>query len=472
MECFCYLRNAQGLLADGKTPHERRFGEPFQGPVIHFGVMVEYFPISAKKKNKSRLHQFLQESLARHIPRLCSDRWRNLEMRYSGRRHWGIGKHRRIRNPSSKNQCKRSFDATKERKIRVPSSRWHRKTVSQRSRIPRTHSKAGTTCGERSSQWRTSRRTGRAPTDRNKRWRWSPERLLVDWRWFHLSSSYWTSSSSLCCVPKEKIPIPLKKHWRDQINSHKSGCDARNAYQRLLANFVRFVDRIHEIHVIGWETSSRACVVWWAPDKDPSNCQNMCGLRFGLACRKQQEKQDWAVEKPKLDNAGKLRGTNFIDPEDEEHQETIEKNARKKLETPMEAATPCKMETRERFKDLLETVASGTLTHTRKPKCTCIVEAHESTRKRLECTLPRNHEDGQGDGVPKAGPQQAAADPRVPNLRVCEHLPAGVAHSWDEGRINVLPWYLLVGVASTRKGKWPPRGTEDDSPHLSWDAPR
>ena len=76
---------------------------------------------------------------------------------------------------------------------------------------------------------------------------------------------------------------------------------------------------------------------------------------------KAAKKQDWAVEKPKLDNAGKLRGIYFIDPEDEEHKETIEKkkNARKKLETPMEAATPCKMETRERFKDLLETVASG-----------------------------------------------------------------------------------------------------------------
>ena len=54
MECYCYLRNVQDLLADGKTPHERRFGEPFQGPVIHFGVMVEYFPISAKKKKTSQ----------------------------------------------------------------------------------------------------------------------------------------------------------------------------------------------------------------------------------------------------------------------------------------------------------------------------------------------------------------------------------------------------------------------------------
>ena len=56
MECYCYLRNIQDLLSDGKTPHERRFGIPFNGPVIPFGAMVEYHPISAK--DLSRLHQF------------------------------------------------------------------------------------------------------------------------------------------------------------------------------------------------------------------------------------------------------------------------------------------------------------------------------------------------------------------------------------------------------------------------------
>ena len=40
MECYCYLRNVQDLLAGGKTPYERRFGEPFRGPIIHFGAMV------------------------------------------------------------------------------------------------------------------------------------------------------------------------------------------------------------------------------------------------------------------------------------------------------------------------------------------------------------------------------------------------------------------------------------------------
>ena len=47
MECYCYLRNVQDLLADGKTPYERRFGESFKGPIIPFGALVEYLPISA-----------------------------------------------------------------------------------------------------------------------------------------------------------------------------------------------------------------------------------------------------------------------------------------------------------------------------------------------------------------------------------------------------------------------------------------
>ena len=35
------------------------------------------------------------------------------------------------------------------------------------------------------------------------------------------------------------------------------------------------------------------------------------------------EHQKWAIEKPKLDNARKLRGTYFVDPTDAEFKETI-----------------------------------------------------------------------------------------------------------------------------------------------------
>ena len=43
-------------LSDGKTPHERRFGEPVKQPIIPFGSLVEYHPTTAK--DQSRIHQF------------------------------------------------------------------------------------------------------------------------------------------------------------------------------------------------------------------------------------------------------------------------------------------------------------------------------------------------------------------------------------------------------------------------------
>ena len=45
----------------GKPPYERRFGQPFKGPIIPFGSLVEYHPITAK--DQSRIHQFGKEVL-------------------------------------------------------------------------------------------------------------------------------------------------------------------------------------------------------------------------------------------------------------------------------------------------------------------------------------------------------------------------------------------------------------------------
>ena len=78
----------------------------------------------------------------------------------------------------------------------------------------------------------------------------------------------------------------------------------------------------------------------------------------------------------KVDNARKLRGIYFMDPEDEEYKETL-KYARKKLDTLLEAAIPWKMETRKRFSEQRETVASGD-TH-----------AHKKTMYALYCGSSR-----------------------------------------------------------------------------------
>ena len=61
----------------GKTPYERRFGKPFKGPIIPFGSLVEYYPISAK--DQSRIHQFGKKVLPGIVPRIHSVRGVNLE---------------------------------------------------------------------------------------------------------------------------------------------------------------------------------------------------------------------------------------------------------------------------------------------------------------------------------------------------------------------------------------------------------
>ena len=121
------------------------------------------------------------------------------------------------------------------------------------------------------------------------------------------------------------------------------------------------------------QTNSRPDNVWpeiWKDMSDASKCK---------------EKHKWAIEKPKLDNARKLRGVYFIDPVDEEFKDIV-KNARRKLEVPMPAAIPCKLQ-RDKYR---ETCRTG---EEHKTKYACIVEADESMRKRMEGCLHKSHED-------------------------------------------------------------------------------
>ena len=104
---------------------------------------------------------------------------------------------------------------------------------------------------------------------------------------------------------------------------------------------------------------------------------------------KLKEKQKWSNEKLHLENARKLRGIYFIDPEEKEFKETI-KNAREKLETSVAPALPCK---------IMKNCGSGA-SNKIKTKLACILEADESTRLRMGKSIPNHHEDhiaGKGD---------------------------------------------------------------------------
>ena len=97
---------------------------------------------------------------------------------------------------------------------------------------------------------------------------------------------------------------------------------------------------------------------------------------------KLKEKQKWSEEQLHLENARKLRGIYFIDPEDTEFKETI-KNARKKLETSVAPGMPCK---------IMKNCGSGA-SNKIKTKLACILEADESTRMRMGNSTPHHHED-------------------------------------------------------------------------------
>ena len=77
MECYTYLRNMQDLLSDGKTPYERRFGMPFDGPVIPFGAMVEYHPIFCERPSSSSV-TIDRRNLGREVIRNWDEIHRNV----------------------------------------------------------------------------------------------------------------------------------------------------------------------------------------------------------------------------------------------------------------------------------------------------------------------------------------------------------------------------------------------------------
>ena len=108
--------------------------------------------------------------------------------------------------------------------------------------------------------------------------------------------------------------------------------------------------------------SKKIYVVWREIDKfKRQQDQIMCGLRYGLRLGKPlkiPKKQEWAMEKPKSENARQLRGIYFIDQDDHEYQETM-KNARKKLETRMAPAMPCKRKDTESFWQRKQKSSSG-----------------------------------------------------------------------------------------------------------------
>ena len=312
----------------------KMFGQPFEGPIISFGSLVEYHPFTAK--DQSRIHQFGKQVLlglflgyvlyaggiwkgdvlAADIEELETMDWNLLE----------------------KTQCKRGDISQRKRKIYFPIADGRIKTLGGDQDLRTSTSIRHRPIQEESYLIFLENKKGLFHhfTTRSG-CRWSNKWLLVHVRKLvrrekNLSLFHWNTLTS-------------PEHYL-----YEFGCQARETHRWLLEyrwvkRFVWLLDRFHTICSLGrkptngymrsGERLTRKQLTsrpdhWW-----PELWKSM-GKHAKL-----KEKQKWSDEKLHLENARKLRGIYFIDPEDKEFKETI-KNARKKLETSVAPAMPCK----------------------------------------------------------------------------------------------------------------------------------
>ena len=352
-KCYTYLRNVTDLLSDGMTPHERRFGQPFKGPIVPFGSLVEYYPISAK--DQSTIHQFGKKVL----PGLFLG-----YALYAGR-EGGIWKGDILVADIGELEM---MDASE-----IYSKRLNAKEVIFHKEkgefiFPIADGRIKPLGGDQ--ELRTPTLIGDHPIQGESNIDFlgesegslpPPHDSFLDAR--EAINDLWSMSGNfihrhhveprvkLYSPREESFPIPLK--YIDVSRTTRTNLDVKQEkrideywnidWSRDLSDswtgFTQFTpleEKLPEGYMwSGWrltrkQLTSRPDHLW--PELWTKKGRNA----------KLKEKQKCSNEKPKLGNASGLRGIYFIDPEDKEFKGTI-KSARKRLETPMAPAMPCKI---------------------------------------------------------------------------------------------------------------------------------
>ena len=191
MECDTYLRNVTDLLSDGKTPYERRFGQPFKGPIIPFGSLVEYYPITAKGPVKNP--SIWKESFTWIVPRICIVRAGNLE-------GWHNDDEELETMDASEIYAKRlnakEGDISQTRRIYFSNRRWTNQNPWRRSGTENIHLDTAATNSRRGSRWHSwrIRRVSSTTSWLISGCRWIDKWFLVHVRKLHKPPARWTQS--------------------------------------------------------------------------------------------------------------------------------------------------------------------------------------------------------------------------------------------------------------------------------------
>ena len=284
MECYTYLRNVTDLCSDGKTPYERRFGQPLKGPIIPFGSLVEYHPITAK--DQSRIHQFGKNVL----PGLFLG-----YALYAG----GIWKGDVLIADLDELETMNASEIYSERlnakevifpkqgEFIFPIADWRIKIPGgdQELRIstlirPRPIQGEGHVFS-----WRI-RRFSSTTSWLTSGCRWSYARLLVHVGQLHIPPSRWTTSRTLL-AERRIIPYSTEVHWRHQNYSYEFGCQAREAHRWLLeywwlSRLVWSLDRFHTMNSARWKSSWRIYLVRGEIDERTAYIQARSSMARGM----------------------------------------------------------------------------------------------------------------------------------------------------------------------------------------------
>ena len=349
MECYTYLRNVTDLLSDGKTPYERRFGEPFNGQIIPIGSLVECHPTTAK--DQSRIHQFGKKVL----PGLFLG-----YALYAGGIWKGdvlIADFEELETMDASEIYSQRLSAKevifpKQGEFIFPIADG-RINLSGRDHDLRT----STTIRQRPIQGENHQgflgeSEGSLPLPRDS----FPDAGEAINDFWSISGNFKNHHHveprvKLYSPREESFPIPLKyidvtrtTHTNLDVKQEKRiddywNIDGSRDLSDPWTGFTQFT-LLDEKALDGYMWSGRRLTRKQLTSR-PDHLWPELWKSMGKHA-KVKEKQKWSHGKVHLHNARKLRGIYFIDPEDTEFKETI-KNTRKKLETSVALAMPCKI---------------------------------------------------------------------------------------------------------------------------------
>ena len=195
-------------------------------------------------------------------------------------------------------------------------------------------------------------------------------------------------------IPRKYIDVPRSTHTDLDVLQEKKiddnwNVDSSKHLSDSWREFTKFI--------LPKEKSPKG-YLWsgWEIDKDSNDYQIMYGQKFGrkwVMPLRIEKKKEWAKEKPKLDNARKMRGIYFIDPDDTGYVEIL-KNARRKLESPMAPAKVRKRMDRQ-HPGIVKANAEPKIGNEKEFETVhgCIVESNQSTRQKAESLQSKAQED-------------------------------------------------------------------------------